>query len=204
MGWHQASWEHKNLWPPPISCCPEEGSSVSCGLVAELPMPRPGDTYTRIPYPLQPRRGVSRFRPTSNHPAWFAPSAPAPADDTDSATSLHRGHLPRPCVELTTRSFPPHCSVYAKQGQTSIKLPQDAEFNTSRMPFVGLWTGAETPRLSGWTLHSSMSGDARNSEHCGCSHGSSSPSSQRFGCWHLGQKTAAQPLTRAVRALSTS
>lgn len=160
-------------------------------------------THTHVS-PVLPNHDAASpaCRPSSNHPAWFAPSVPAPANDMDAATSLHRGHQPRPRVQLTTRPSPPRCSIYTRQGQTSIKPPRDAEFNPRKPPFVGLWTGAETPWLGGWALHSSVSGDAGNSEHRDCSRGSSSPFSQRFGCWHLGQKAAAQPWTRALRAPS--
>lgn len=39
------------------------------------------------------------YKRISNHPAWFAPSVPVPAEDTDTATSFYRGCLPRPHLQ---------------------------------------------------------------------------------------------------------
>lgn len=75
------------------------------------------------------------YKPISNHPVWFAPFVPGPAEDTDTATSFHRGCLPR--------SPSPHCPIYMKQGQTSMNSTrmqdQYAESDPSKMQLAMDW-----------------------------------------------------------------
>lgn len=62
-------------------------------------------------------------------PAWFTPSAPVLAEDTDTATSFHRGRLPRPHLQPSAHHqalLSPVLNLYeTRTGQTSIKLDQD-------------------------------------------------------------------------------